>query len=242
MLRIQRVSILLFVGLLHATIVRSQGFAIRNNLLYDATLTPNFGVEMRLDSVWTMGLNAGFNLWDYDKAKNKKWRHILISPNFRHYNDTLFRKSFWGLHAVYSHYNVSNVKFPFGMYKDVRDKRLQGDLVAIGGSFGYNWWLTGRLHLEAEIGDDSADRDAEQHCGAEAPGWLAEHQAKRQQDQKNAALSQQRDKLKERSKEASGDMIQAMNRACDSLVEACKGGVDPLGRCSYLHEVFSCND
>ena len=95
MLRIQRVSILLFVGLLYATIVRSQGFAIRNNLLYDATLTPNFGVEMRLDSVWTMGLNAGFNLWDYDKAKNKKWRHILISPNFRHYNDTLFRKSFW---------------------------------------------------------------------------------------------------------------------------------------------------
>ncbi len=152
MLRIQRVSILLFVGLLYATIVHSQGFAIRNNLLYDATLTPNFGVETRLDSVWTMGLNAGFNLWDYDKAKNKKWRHILISPNFRHYNDTLFRKSFWGLHAVYSHYNVSNVKFPFGMYKDVRDKRLQGDLVAIGGSVGYNWWLTGRMHLEAEIG------------------------------------------------------------------------------------------
>ena len=61
------------MGLLYATIVRSQGFAIRNNLLYDATLTPNFGVEMRLDSVWTMGMNAGFNLWDYDKAKNKKW-------------------------------------------------------------------------------------------------------------------------------------------------------------------------
>ena len=152
MLRINRVSILLFVSLLCVLTVRSQRVAVRNNLLYDAALTPNAGVEVRLDSTWTLGLNAGLNLWDYNQAKNQKWRHVMISPYLRHYNKELFHKSFWGIHAVYSHYNVGNVKFPFGLYKDVRDKRRQGDLVAIGGSYGYNWHLTGCMHLEAEIG------------------------------------------------------------------------------------------
>ena len=113
MLRINRVSILLFVSLLCVLTVRSQRVAVRNNLLYDAALTPNAGVEVRLDSTWTLGLNAGLNLWDYNKAKNQKWRHVMISPYLRHYNKELFHKSFWGIHAVYSHYNVGNVKFPF---------------------------------------------------------------------------------------------------------------------------------
>lgn len=130
----------------------AQQATLRNNMAYDATLSPNLGLEVRLDSTWTLGTNVGLNFWDYDKSKNKKWRHLMISPNVRHYNDTLFQRSFWGLHAVYSHYNASNVKFPFGLYKDVRDNRRQGDLVAVGGSFGYNWQLAGRLHFEAELG------------------------------------------------------------------------------------------
>ena len=126
--------------------------AVRNNLLYDATLSPNLGLELRLDSTWTLGMNGGLNLWDIDKGKNKKWRHLMLSPYLRHYNKMMFERSFWGIHAVYSHYNVSGVKFPFGIYKSARDRRLQGDLLAIGGSYGHNWLLTGRLHLEAELG------------------------------------------------------------------------------------------
>ena len=53
--------------------------ALRTNLLYDATLSPNLGVEVRVDSAWTVGLLAGINAWDVDKAKNRKWRHILFS-------------------------------------------------------------------------------------------------------------------------------------------------------------------
>ena len=130
----------------------SASLAARNNLLYDATLSPNLGLELRLDSTWTLGMNGGLNLWDIDKEKNKKWRHLMLSPYLRHYNKMLFERSFWGIHAVYSHYNVSGVKFPFGIYKSARDKRLQGDLLAIGGSYGHNWLLTGRLHLEVELG------------------------------------------------------------------------------------------
>ena len=66
----------------HAT---AQTVALRTNMLYNATLSPNLGVEVRLDSSWTAGINVGLNAWDIDKQKNKKWRHLLVSPNVRHY-------------------------------------------------------------------------------------------------------------------------------------------------------------
>ena len=144
----------------------AQTLALRTNLLYDATLSPNLGAEVRLDSSWTAGINVGFNAWDIDKSKNKKWRHILIAPNIRHYfgqkRDTLNHYSFdgnrlvgvrhdsvavynsghyWEADAIYSHFNVGNVKFPFGLYKSVRDRRLQGDLLALGAKYGYAWIL-----------------------------------------------------------------------------------------------------
>lgn len=52
--------------------------ALRNNLLYDATLSPNLGIDLRVSWKMTVGLLAGFNAWDIDKEKNKKWRHMLF--------------------------------------------------------------------------------------------------------------------------------------------------------------------
>ena len=155
----------------------AQTVALRTNLLYDATLTPNIGAEVRLDSTWSAGINFGFNAWDIDKQKNKKWRHFLIAPNVRHYfgqkRDTLNHYTFEDgrlvsvrhdsvaiynsghyveLDAIYSHYNVGNVKFPFGMYKSVRDRRLQGDLLALGAKYGYSWILARDWRIEAEAG------------------------------------------------------------------------------------------
>lgn len=155
--------------------VRAQSFALRTNLLYDATLSPNIGAEVRVDSVWTVGINVGFNAWDIDKTKNKKWRHVLVSPNVRRYfgykRDTLCvygysnglykvlrdsvvtrRMQYVEGNIIYSHFNVGNVKFPFGLYKSVRDRRLQGDLLALGGKYGYVWTLARDWRVEVEAG------------------------------------------------------------------------------------------
>ena len=153
----------------------AQRVALRNNLLYDATLTPNLGAEIRLDSTWTLGLNVGLNAWDIDKSANKKWRHILVSPNVRWYHnykrDTVFvsgqtngdhstvnydvltrRVNYLELDAIYSHFNVGNTKIPFGLYSAVKDRRLQGDLLALGGKYGYSWILSRDWRIEAEAG------------------------------------------------------------------------------------------
>lgn len=127
--------------------------ALRTNLLYDATLSPNLGVEVRVDSAWTVGLLAGINAWDVDKAKNRKWRHMLFSLRARKFlNDSVFHKGYIEADVIYSHFNVGNVKFPFGLYKSVRDRRLQGDLVALGGKYGYSWILARNWRIEAEAG------------------------------------------------------------------------------------------
>ena len=159
-------TLMTFVGVEKAG---AQKLALRNNLLYDATLTPNIGAELRIDSAWTAGVNIGLNAWDIDKSKNKKWRHLLIAPNVRRYfghkSDKPASRSLWGisvdscrkvsyleLDAIYSHFNVGNTKIPFGLYKSIQDRRLQGDLFALGGKYGYSWILSRDWRLEAEAG------------------------------------------------------------------------------------------
>ena len=126
--------------------------ALRTNLLYDATLSPNFGLDVRVDSAWTVGLLAGVNAWDIDKEKNKKWRHALFSLRARKYRDSLFHKGYYEADVIYSHYNVGNTKIPFGLYSAVKDRRLQGDLIALGGKYGYSWILSRTWRIEAEAG------------------------------------------------------------------------------------------
>ena len=133
-------------------VVKQPRVALRTNLLYDATLTPNLGVDIRVDSLRTVGLLAGVNAWDIDKAKNKKWRHMLFSLRARKYRDFLFHKGYFEGDLIYSHFNVGNTKIPFGIYSAVKDRRLQGDLVALGGKYGYSWILSRTWRIEAEAG------------------------------------------------------------------------------------------
>ena len=153
----------------------AQRFSLRNNLLYDATLTPNLGAEMHLDSAWSVGLNVGLNAWDIKKSSNKKWRHFLVSPNVRWYHnhkrDTVSiygqtssghstviydvrtrRVNYLEMDAIYSHFNVGNASIPFGLYSAIKDRRLQGDLLALGGKYGYSWILSRDWRIEAEAG------------------------------------------------------------------------------------------
>ena len=76
-------SLLLSTLMLLTIPVKAQQVTISNNLLYDATLTPNIGVDVKVDSTWSVGANFGLNAWDIDKAKNKKWRHLLVAPHVR---------------------------------------------------------------------------------------------------------------------------------------------------------------
>lgn len=53
----------------------AQKAAIKTNLLYDVTLSPNLGVELKLAPKWTFDLSGNLNAWAVD---NKRWKHWLV--------------------------------------------------------------------------------------------------------------------------------------------------------------------
>jgi len=158
-------SWLLLTMLMLGATAAAQHLSLRNNLCYDGALTPNLGFDVALSDRWSLGMNAGFRPWPSDDNVEKKWRHLLLAPELRRWSadqrllrlaqgDSLYRSrmGYWGLNLVYSHYNVGGVKFPLGLYKSVRDHRLQGDMAALGVFYGYTWRLSRLLRLEAELG------------------------------------------------------------------------------------------
>ena len=130
-----------------------QRVALRNNLLYDATLTPNVAIDVAVDSNKTVGMLIGFNSWDINKSKNKKWRHLLMAADMRFWlADSVWHKDFIEADLMYSHFNVGNTRVPLCIYKGARNRRLQGDMMAVGGKYGYSWTLSRHWRFEAEGG------------------------------------------------------------------------------------------
>ena len=149
--------------------ISAQQVTLSNNLLYDAWLTPNLRVGVRTSEHWSVGLTAGYRPWPSDDTTSKKWKHLLLAPDVRYWTDSVNVHHFFGVNLIYSHYNVAEVKFPFGLWKSVRDERRQGDLGAIGAYYGYSWPL-GRYwnieaHIGAAIGYTKFDRYECGHCG-----------------------------------------------------------------------------
>ena len=143
------ILVVLFVG---GKAYAQENFAVRNNLIYDISLTPNLGFDVRVSPHWTVGLNAGYRPWPTDDKTERKWKHLLIAPELRYWTDSTFHRSYWGTNIFYSHYNVGNVTFPFGLYQTVRDHRVQGDLIGLGAFYGRSWRLNRNFRLEGELG------------------------------------------------------------------------------------------
>ena len=164
-----RKALLLFLILLTGNIisVKAQNIAVKNNILYDASTTPNFGIELRLSNKWTAGINVALNPWTF--SDNKKLKHLLVAPQLRYWLCESFSGHYFGANIAYVHYNVSDIKFPFGLYGGVDGERRQGDLAAIGASYGYSWILSPHWSLEAEAGLDLGytwyDRYNSPKCG-----------------------------------------------------------------------------
>lgn len=146
-------------------------FVLKNNLLYDAVLTPNLTFEVKLAERWTLQAEVGFNPFPLDDTKEHKWRHLLVGLEAKYWFDRAFRCDFIGVNAYYSHFNVAKGAYPVGwLYPDVKNYRLQGDAVMAGVSYGWFFNLSKHVAIELEAGVDGGyawyDRFNCPHCGA----------------------------------------------------------------------------
>ena len=130
--------------------LRAQTVGIKTNLLYDATRTVNLGAEIGLAPRWTLDVSANYNAWDF--SEGRKWRHLLIQPEARYWFCERFNGHFVGLHAHWAKFNIANGKMPFGLWKETRTRRHEGDLYGVGLTYGYQWLLGRHWNLEAALG------------------------------------------------------------------------------------------
>ena len=146
-----RYSVVTFLTLLMTTKTLAQQVTISNNLLYDATLTPNLRVGVRLSPHWSLGLTGGYRPWPTSDDVSTKWKHLLISPDLRYWTDSVNVHHFFGINPVYAHYNISGIKLPFNLYQLNKERRYQGDFGGLGIFYGYSWPLGRHWNIEALI-------------------------------------------------------------------------------------------
>ena len=108
----------------------AQDMAVKTNAIGWATVSPNLAFEYRVARKWTLDLSLSYNPFTF--GDNKKWRHVAVQPEARYWLCAPFGGHFVGAHLLYMHYNAGNVHMPFGLWKQLRDYRFQGNLYGGG--------------------------------------------------------------------------------------------------------------
>lgn len=133
---------------------RAQGFALKTNLVYDATLTANLGCEFPIARRWTIDLSANLNAWQM--PSDILLKHAMAQPEFRYWFCDKFAGHFFALHALAGIMNVGH----FGndptylgyTLENTGELRAEGWFLGAGVAYGYDWVLSKHWNLEFELG------------------------------------------------------------------------------------------
>ena len=155
--------VLLTVSLLFLCGISSnaQRFAVKTNALYLATSTPNVGLEVALGERWTFEAEGGYNPWTFDKDKNMKAKHWLVSPEFRYWFCNSFQGHFIGINGNFAQFNIGAMPVP--VHKtfislgqtpeaDLEKSRVEGWAVGAGLTYGYAFPIARLWNIEFTAG------------------------------------------------------------------------------------------
>ena len=139
--------------------------AIKTNLLYAATTTPNLGMEFFLNRFLTLDLSVGWNPFKWED--NVKFAHLMVQPTLRFWIQEPFNGHFLGLSGMFCYFNVSGIRQPyewFGLFprlarggepisNAVADQtyRFYGHAYGASLQYGHQWVLSPRWSIEASI-------------------------------------------------------------------------------------------
>lgn len=136
--------------------VHAQKLALKTNLLYDATLTPNIGAELGLGRKHTLQAFYSLNLWNHPLQKDdRNWKHWQLLGEYRWWPCSKFNGHFIGVHVNGGEFNMQKVHFKLPFYnwpKDLKDNRYEGWNVGGGFTYGYQWILARHWNIEASLG------------------------------------------------------------------------------------------
>ena len=159
--QIRRVLVLAAAVMLTVA-AQAQEVALKTNLLYAATTTPNLGIEIGLGKKMTGQVFYGINPWTFNGSNDvdRKVKHWLVMPELRWWSCTKMNGWFFGVHAMGGQFNAGNVDLPLpgtffkgdNLKTMVKDTRVEGKYLGGGLTVGYQWILSRHWNLEAELG------------------------------------------------------------------------------------------
>ena len=144
-------KLILFLGILMTPMfVSAQKVALKNNLVWDATLSPNLALEIGLSKKTTLDIYGAVNPFKF--GNDTRFKHWFVQPEFRWWTCESFNGSFFGLHAHGGTFLLNKLDMPFGLLKEIKDHRYDGYFYGAGVSYGYQWILNKRWGFEASVG------------------------------------------------------------------------------------------
>jgi len=157
--------LLLCIVLMCTVMASGQRVAVKNNLLYDLTLTPNIGVEFGIAERSTINLSGGYN--PFDLGEYKRFKHWLVQPEYRYWLCEKFNGTFFGVHLHGGEFSVADLKLPFGFMSQLEGHKYEGFFYGAGLSVGHQWILSRHWSIEAALGLGYARVEADKYPCAE---------------------------------------------------------------------------
>ena len=130
----------------------AQDVALKTNVLYWATTTPNMGIEAAVGKKHTLQLFYGLNPWKQSDGDQTSLRHWLLMPEYRYWFCQSFNGWFIGAHLMGGQFNMAGINFPFGLLSGLENHRYEGWYAGGGISVGYQWPLSKHWNVEASLG------------------------------------------------------------------------------------------
>ena len=152
--KIRLFLLLVVVGACTGLSAAAQSFALKTNLLYDATATVNAGIEIGLAPRLTLDISGNFNPWTW--KDNMKWKHWMVQPELRLWTCDRFAGHFFAFHALAGQFNFGNIPNNIRMlgtdFSVLGNERYQGWAFGAGLGYGYALPIGRHWNLEFEVG------------------------------------------------------------------------------------------
>ena len=107
--------------------------AIKNNIIYDAALVANLGVEIGFGKHFSVDIPVTYS--PYTISSNYRMRTLSVQPDLRYYLKEGWRGHFFGIHGNFAYYNVVT---PFNTKTRYQDRDGKHPLYGGGISYGYS--------------------------------------------------------------------------------------------------------
>ena len=146
--------------------------AAKNNIIYDAALVANLGVEIGFAKHFSVDIPVTYS--PYTISRNYRMRTLSVQPELRYYLKEGWRGHFFGIHGNFAYYNVVT---PFNTKTRYQDRDGKHPLYGAGISYGYSLPLRkdSRWGIEFTIGAGYAYLDYDCFYNVDNGAWFTKN-------------------------------------------------------------------